>query len=97
MMSGGGELQYWVRGYLNDFNYIVSTSTYSGPSWSESFNVYEDKNAYFMEGPWGKVARPAHRNYLGHVSSTIEQANRTYTARVALKPMYDPSSARVRS
>jgi hypothetical protein len=39
-------------------------------------DLYEDKNAYFMQGPFGKVERPAHRNYLGHVSSTIEQANR---------------------
>ena len=27
-------------------------------------------------GPGSKVERPAHRNYLGHVSATIEQANR---------------------
>src|SRR6266498_384115 len=39
-------------------------------------DVYGDKNAYFMEGPWGKVPRPAHRNYLGHVSATLEQVNR---------------------
>jgi len=39
-------------------------------------DVYGDKNAYFMEGPWGRVARPAHRNYLGHVSATLEQVNR---------------------
>jgi len=39
-------------------------------------DAYEDKNAYFMEGPWGKVPRPAHRNYLGQVSATLEQVNR---------------------
>ena len=39
-------------------------------------DVYADKNAYFMEGPWGKVPRPAHRNYLGQVSATLEQVNR---------------------
>jgi hypothetical protein len=39
-------------------------------------DVYGDKNAYFMEGPWGKVPRPAHRNYLGQVSATLEQVNR---------------------
>jgi hypothetical protein len=39
-------------------------------------DVYGDKNAYFMEGPWGKVPRPAHRNYLGQVSATLEQVGR---------------------
>src|SRR5262245_54998495 len=44
MMAGGGDVAYWVTGYLNNFDYVVSTSTYSGPSWSESFSVYEDQN-----------------------------------------------------
>jgi hypothetical protein len=39
-------------------------------------NLYEDENAYWMEGPFGRVARPAHRNWLGHVSATLEQTNR---------------------
>ena len=39
-------------------------------------NLYEDANAYYAEGPFGRVARPAHRNWLGHVSATLEQSNR---------------------
>jgi len=39
-------------------------------------NIYEDKNAFFWEGPWKKVAKPGHRDYLGHVSATVEQMNR---------------------
>ena len=39
-------------------------------------NLYEDKNAYWAEGPFGRVARPGHRNWLGHVSATLEQQNR---------------------
>ncbi len=39
-------------------------------------NLYEDENAYWREGPFGRVARPAHRNWLGHVSATLEQSNR---------------------
>jgi Putative esterase len=39
-------------------------------------NLYDDANAYWWSGPWGKVAKPAHRDYLGHLQSTIEQANR---------------------
>jgi hypothetical protein len=39
-------------------------------------NLYEDENAYYAAGPFGRVARPAHRNRLGHVSATLEQTNR---------------------
>ena len=39
-------------------------------------NIYEDKNAYYDEGPWHKVKRPGHRNYLGHISATLEDMNR---------------------
>jgi hypothetical protein len=39
-------------------------------------DIYEDENAYWAEGPFKKVPRPGHRNYLGHVSATLEQTNR---------------------
>jgi putative esterase len=39
-------------------------------------DLYQDKNAYWLEGPWLKVPRPGMRNYLGHVSATLEQLNR---------------------
>jgi len=39
-------------------------------------DIYSDKNAYWSEGPFGKIARPSHRNWLGHVSATIESSNR---------------------
>ncbi len=39
-------------------------------------DIYKDKNAYFAEGPFKKVPRPGHRDYLGHISSTLEQMNR---------------------
>ncbi len=41
-----------------------------------SINIYEDDNAYVSQGPWKVVPRPGHRNYLGHVSATVEQMNR---------------------
>jgi hypothetical protein len=41
-----------------------------------SVDIYKDKNAYVAEGPFRKVPRPGHRNYLGHVSATLEQMNR---------------------
>ena len=34
-------------------------------------NIYEDENAYFVEGQHKKVERPARRDYLGHVTSTV--------------------------
>ena len=38
-------------------------------------DIYKDKNAYFLEGPHARVPRPAKRNYLGHVSVTLQGAN----------------------
>ena len=38
-------------------------------------NIYEDENAYYQDGPFKKVPRPGHRDYLGHVSATLEQMN----------------------
>ncbi len=38
-------------------------------------NIYEDKNAYYTEGFWNRIPRPGHRNYLGHISTTLEQSN----------------------
>jgi hypothetical protein len=39
-------------------------------------DIYKDKNAYWAEGPFKRVPRPGHRDYLGHLSSTLEQMNR---------------------
>ena len=41
----------------------------------ELVNLYQDRNAYHPEGPWLHVPRPAHRDYLGRVSSTVESEN----------------------
>lgn len=38
-------------------------------------NIYEDDNAYFLQGPFGWVARPGRRNYLGHIDATLENMN----------------------
>jgi hypothetical protein len=38
-------------------------------------NIYEDKNAYYLDGPWRKIKRPGMRNYLGHVSTMLEDVN----------------------
>ena len=38
-------------------------------------DIYKDKNAYRDEGPFHSVKRPGARNYLGHISSTLEDTN----------------------
>jgi len=39
-------------------------------------NIYEDESAFYREGPFGRIDKPAHRNYLGHISRTMEMENR---------------------
>jgi hypothetical protein len=38
-------------------------------------NIYSDTNAYYREGPFKRVPRPGQRNYLGHLTTTLEQSN----------------------
>jgi hypothetical protein len=38
-------------------------------------NIYEDKNAYFLESPFKTTPRPGRRNWLGEVSCTLEETN----------------------
>ncbi|RLD17656.1 MAG: hypothetical protein DRI69_11825 [Bacteroidetes bacterium] len=38
-------------------------------------DLYKDKNAYYIDGEFKKTERPAHRDYLGNVSSTMRENN----------------------
>jgi len=38
-------------------------------------NIYEHRNAYYVDSPWKRTPRPGLRNYLGEVSCTLEEAN----------------------
>ncbi|MGH8221575.1 MAG: hypothetical protein ACREQZ_01250 [Woeseiaceae bacterium] len=38
-------------------------------------DIYKDKNAYFTPNPYKRTPRPAHRNWLGQVDTTIEEQN----------------------
>ncbi|MEP7320587.1 MAG: hypothetical protein ABI761_01665 [Saprospiraceae bacterium] len=38
-------------------------------------NIYEDKNAFFYNGPFNKLARPGLRNYLGQISTSVQAMN----------------------
>jgi hypothetical protein len=39
-------------------------------------DIYKDENAYHLDSDWKKTPRPGLRDYLGHVSGTIEELNR---------------------
>ena len=38
-------------------------------------DIYKDNNAYHVEGDWRRTPRPGKRDWLGHVSTTLEQMN----------------------
>ena len=38
-------------------------------------NLYQDKNAYYREGPFRSTPRPGHRDYLGHVNAMVKDMN----------------------
>ncbi|RME01618.1 MAG: hypothetical protein D6814_01135 [Calditrichaeota bacterium] len=38
-------------------------------------NIYKDNNAYFMDSAFKRTPRPGRRDYLGHVSATLEEMN----------------------
>jgi len=39
-------------------------------------NIYDDQNAYHLDSRWKRTPRPGHRDYLGHMSATLEEMNR---------------------
>ncbi|MGE0770544.1 MAG: hypothetical protein AB7K37_02445 [Cyclobacteriaceae bacterium] len=38
-------------------------------------DIYKDKNAYYYDSEFKKLQRPSHRDYLGHIQSTMEESN----------------------
>ena len=38
----------------------------------QSVNIYDDKNAFWVDGEWSKIPRPEMRNTTGHVLATME-------------------------
>ena len=75
--TGGWEALAVQMFYPDDFN--AAYAACPDPIDFRAFTVvdiYKDANAYWAEGPFMKVARPGHRNYLGHLQATLEQMNR---------------------
>lgn len=38
-------------------------------------NIYEDENAYYVNGQFRRIERPGHRNWLGEVDATLREYN----------------------
>jgi hypothetical protein len=38
-------------------------------------NIYEDRNAYYLDSRWKRTPRPGQRDWLGRVSTTLEETN----------------------
>ncbi|MDH3456747.1 MAG: hypothetical protein OER90_07880 [Gemmatimonadota bacterium] len=38
-------------------------------------NIYEDKNAYYVDGKWKRTPRAGRRDWLGHLGATLEEMN----------------------
>ncbi|WP_197041962.1 alpha/beta hydrolase-fold protein [Sandarakinorhabdus oryzae] len=75
--TGGWEALAVQLFYPDDFNGAfaacpdpVDFREYTG------INLYADKNAFWKEGPFTRIPRPAHRDYLGHVAYTVDQEQR---------------------
>jgi Putative esterase len=76
--TGGWEALAVQMFYPDDFN--AAYAACPDPIDFRAFTVvdiYKDANAYWAEGPFAKVPRPGHRNYLGHLTATLEQMNRS--------------------
>ena len=39
----------------------------------EHIDLYEDKNAFFIEGVYSRIAQPSMRDYLGHTFITTQE------------------------
>ena len=75
--TGGWEAMAAQVFYPDDFNgaYIACPDPIDFRAYTV-VNIYDDENAYFLKSDWKKTPRPGLRNYLGHVSSTLEEMNR---------------------
>ncbi len=57
-----------------------------------NINLYDDKNAFFLEGAHKRVAQPAMRDYLGHTLITTQEINAIRTGAGRPGPLAASSS-----
>jgi len=74
--TGGWEAMAVQVLYPDDFNgaYVACPDPIDFRAYTV-VNLYEDHNAYFLDAPFKRTPRPGHRDYLGHVSATLEEMN----------------------
>ncbi|MEM7739887.1 MAG: alpha/beta hydrolase-fold protein, partial [Pseudomonadota bacterium] len=79
--TGGWEAMAAQVFYPDDYNgaYIACPDPIDFRAYM-SINIYEDDNAYYREGTFGRILRPGHRNYLGHLNATIKDFSRYESA-----------------
>ncbi len=79
--TGGWEAMAVQLFYPDEFNgaYIACPDPIDFRA-NTVFNLYEEKNAYFLDSRWKRTPRPGHRNYLGQVDATIQESNRREAA-----------------
>jgi hypothetical protein len=75
--TGGWEAMAVQIFYPDDYNgaYVACPDPIDFRAYTV-VNLYEDKNAYRPDAPWKTTPRPGMRNYLGQISSTLEEMNR---------------------
>lgn len=74
--TGGWEALAVQMFYPDDFNGCFAACP--DPIDFRSFclvDIYKDKNAYYYDSDFKKLPRPAHRDYLGQIQSTMAEAN----------------------
>ena len=74
--TGGWEAMAVQVFYPDDFNgaYIACPDPIDFRAYTV-VNLYEDRNAYYLDEPFKRTPRPGHRDWLGRVSRTLEESN----------------------
>jgi hypothetical protein len=74
--TGGWEAMAAQVFYPDDFNgaFIACPDPIDFRQYT-NVDIYTDANAYYLDSRWKKTPRPGLRDYLGHVSTTIQEMN----------------------
>lgn len=74
--TGGWEAMAVQVFYPDDFNgaYVACPDPIDFNAYTV-VNLYEDRNAYWIESDFKRTPRPGRRDYLGHVSATLQEMN----------------------
>jgi len=74
--TGGWEAMAAQVFYPDDFNgaWVACPDPIDFRAYTQ-VNLYEDWNAYYLPSRWKRTPRPGHRDWLGHVSTTLEDMN----------------------